>query len=186
MLDSNLRVVESASVRQSSKAPQKEQTPMSPPFGRRSKMEAYYDILSAIEAGEVRATAIMYRTNLSWSVLKSYTRALESQGLILRTDEQGAKQPYRLSEKGFKILDEFRSIRNAFDSQSTNSEITFLEQESVANIQLIRTMFDLERLTEQDIQADIISEMKGLLNEYTGEKTDAVEMIRKLRDGDSH
>jgi len=77
---------------------------------RRSRMETYGDILKTIAAGTEKPTHIMYKANLSWKILQEYLRLLESQGLIIPTAEEG-RRVYHLSEKGFKLLSQFNSIR---------------------------------------------------------------------------
>ena len=81
-------------------------------------METYCDILRAIGAGAEKPTHILYKANLSWTVMQGYIRALESQGLILSVDDDG-KKLYRLSEKGYQLLNQFLSIREDLNLQST-------------------------------------------------------------------
>ena len=85
---------------------------MNPPaqLNRRSKMETYCDIMRAIGAGAEKPTHILYKANLSWTVMQGYIRALETQGLVVSTDDDG-KKLYHLSDKGFQLLNQFLSIR---------------------------------------------------------------------------
>ena len=78
--------------------------------GRRSKMETFGDILKTIAAGTEKPTHIMYKANLSWKILQQYLKALEAQGLVIPSNEDG-RRVYRLSEKGFKLLSQFNSVR---------------------------------------------------------------------------
>lgn len=78
--------------------------------GRRSRMETYCDILRAIGAGAEKPTHIMYKANLSWTVMQSYIKALETRGLLTTIETEG-KRLYHLSEKGFQLLSQFLSIR---------------------------------------------------------------------------
>ncbi len=73
-------------------------------------METFCDILRAIGSGAEKPTHIMYKANLSWTVMQSYIRTLESQGLVMSVDSEG-KRIYRLSEKGFQVLKQFLTIR---------------------------------------------------------------------------
>lgn len=73
-------------------------------------METFCDILKAIGAGAEKPTHIMYKANLSWTVMQAYIRSLEAQGLVVTTNEQGKKM-YHLSDKGFHLLNQFLSIR---------------------------------------------------------------------------
>ncbi len=79
-------------------------------LNRRSRMETYCDILRAIAAGAERPTHIMYKANLSWTVMQGYIKSLESQGLVVSEGVEG-KRVYRLSDKGFQLLNQFLSIR---------------------------------------------------------------------------
>ena len=84
---------------------------------RRSRMETFCDILKAIGAGAEKPTHIMYKANLSWTVMQSYIRSLEAQGLVIPTMEDG-KKLYHLSDKGFQLLNQFLSIREDLNLQS--------------------------------------------------------------------
>ncbi|MGI0078986.1 MAG: winged helix-turn-helix domain-containing protein [Nitrososphaerales archaeon] len=79
-------------------------------LNRRSRMETYCDILRAIGSGAEKPTHIMYKANLSWTVMQGYIRALSEQGLIVSDNAEG-KRIYHLSEKGFHLLHQFLSIR---------------------------------------------------------------------------
>jgi predicted transcriptional regulator len=85
--------------------------PQQSQLNRRSRMETYCDILRAIGAGAQKPTHIMYKANLSWTVMQTYIKALESQNLITTVDEDGRKV-YRLTEKGYQLLTQFMSIRD--------------------------------------------------------------------------
>jgi predicted transcriptional regulator len=73
-------------------------------------METYCDIIKAIGSGAEKPTHIMYRANLSWTVMQGYIKALEVQGLVLGQDVEG-KRLYQLTEKGFGLLKQYLSIK---------------------------------------------------------------------------
>jgi predicted transcriptional regulator len=73
-------------------------------------METYCDIVKAIGAGAEKPTHIMYRANLSWTVMQSYIKDLEVQGLIYSEDSEG-KRIYKLTERGFTLLKQYISIK---------------------------------------------------------------------------
>jgi predicted transcriptional regulator len=73
-------------------------------------MEVKLDILLAIKEGAGRPTHIMYRSNLSWSVMQGFIRSLEVQGLI-KTEEKERKRKYVLTEKGERVLKTYESVR---------------------------------------------------------------------------
>ena len=50
------------------------------PLNRRSRMETLCDIVKAIGAGAEKPTHIMYKANLSWTVMQGYIKELETQG----------------------------------------------------------------------------------------------------------
>jgi predicted transcriptional regulator len=79
-------------------------------LNRRSRLETYCDILRAIGAGAEKPTHIMYKANLAWTVMQGYIKALEVQGLVLSTNDEG-KRLYHLSDKGYQLLNQFVSIR---------------------------------------------------------------------------
>jgi predicted transcriptional regulator len=77
---------------------------------RRSKMEVKIDILQAISEGAGRPTHIMYRSNLSWAVMRNFIKALEDQGLVSSSDVEGRKN-YILTQKGTRVLDTYANVR---------------------------------------------------------------------------
>jgi predicted transcriptional regulator len=83
---------------------------------RRSRMEVKIDILQAIKEGAGRPTHIMYRSNLSWSVMQGFIKTLEIQGLV-QTDTTERKKTYLLTEKGERVLKTYLSVRTQFDSK---------------------------------------------------------------------
>lgn len=93
------------------------------PLNRRSRMETFCDIVKAIGGGAEKPTHIMYRANLSWTVMQGYIKALETQGLVQTQDDDG-KRLYQLTEKGFGLLKQYLSIRE--DLRLTPDETTFL------------------------------------------------------------
>ena len=74
---------------------------------KRSKLEIYIDILTAISKGTQKPTRIMYRTNLSWKPLTKILESLIAQGLIIREDG-GKHSLYEVTEKGRNVLRYFK------------------------------------------------------------------------------
>ena len=72
-------------------------------------METLHDILQTIGSGTEKPTHIMYKANLSWRILNQYLKSLESQGLVTPVDDEG-RRVYRLTDKGFKLLEQFKSV----------------------------------------------------------------------------
>ncbi|HKW03879.1 MAG TPA: winged helix-turn-helix domain-containing protein [Nitrososphaerales archaeon] len=81
---------------------------------RRSRMEVEIDIMQAISDGAGRPTHIMYRSNLSWSVMQSFIRSMESQGLLVMRLAEGRKS-YALTEKGQRVLETYHSVKKQLD-----------------------------------------------------------------------
>ena len=82
---------------------------------RRSKMEVKIDILQAIAEGAGRPTHIMYRSNLSWAVMRNFIRALEEQGLVTASDVEGRKN-YVLTAKGIRVLETYANVRRQLEA----------------------------------------------------------------------
>jgi predicted transcriptional regulator len=97
-------LVEGQTTQSQQAAPQQSQ------LNRRSKMETYCDIVKAIGAGAEKPTHIMYRANLSWTVMQGYIKDLEAQGLVVSQESDG-KRLYKLTEKGFLLLKQYVSIK---------------------------------------------------------------------------
>ena len=73
-------------------------------------METYCDILGAIATGAHIRTHILYKANLSWTVMQSYVVELEAMGLVESKDDDG-RRVYALSDKGFKLLKQYLEIK---------------------------------------------------------------------------
>jgi predicted transcriptional regulator len=78
-------------------------------------MEVKIDILQAIAEGAGRPTHIMYRSNLSWAVMRNFIRMLEEQGLVSSNVVEGRKN-YVLTQKGIRVLDTYSNVRKQLES----------------------------------------------------------------------
>ena len=78
-------------------------------------MEVKIDILLAISEGVGRPTRIMYRSNLSWAVMRNFIKALEEQDLVVSTVIEGRKN-YILTSKGNRVLDTYANVRKQLES----------------------------------------------------------------------
>ncbi|MFI5421609.1 MAG: winged helix-turn-helix domain-containing protein [Nitrososphaerales archaeon] len=78
-------------------------------------MEVKIDILQAIAEGAGRPTHIMYRSNLSWAVMRNFIRALEEQGLVSASDVEGRKN-YVLTSKGIRVLETYANVRKQLEA----------------------------------------------------------------------
>lgn len=81
-------------------------------LGRRSRLEAYVDVLSVMAEGAEKPTHIMYKANLSWTALLAYLKALTQRGLIVER-ESGSRRVYLLTREGFQALGQFLKLKEA-------------------------------------------------------------------------
>jgi predicted transcriptional regulator len=73
---------------------------------RRSREEIIADILEAVDNDINRISSIMRNVNLSASLAKKYLKALTDNGLIVEINGE-----YKLTEKGRRLLESMRNIR---------------------------------------------------------------------------
>lgn len=78
-------------------------------------MEVKIDILQAIAEGAGRPTHIMYKSNLSWAVMRNFIKMLEEQGLVVSTVVEGRKN-YILTPKGNRVLETYANVRKQLES----------------------------------------------------------------------
>jgi predicted transcriptional regulator len=92
----------------SSKRDEEKQTSLK----RRSRFETKYDILKAIkQEGEARPTHIMYKANVSWTIMKEFLEELESQNLVSAVQQRSGHKKYVLTAKGIESLDTMMSAK---------------------------------------------------------------------------
>ncbi len=82
---------------------------------RRSKLEVKIDIMQAIADGSGRPTHIMYRSNLSWAVMRSVMKVLEQQQLVISREVEGRRN-YILTEKGTRVLQTYHTVKSQLES----------------------------------------------------------------------
>ncbi len=78
-------------------------------------MEVKIDILQAISEGAGRPTHIMYRSNLSWAVMRNFIKIMEEQGLVDSTVVEGRKN-FVLTQKGSRVLETYSNVRKQLES----------------------------------------------------------------------
>lgn len=83
---------------------------------RRSRLEIYFEVLSAINAGVTKPTRIMYATNLSFTSLNEVLATLQQSQFI--REERRKRAQYFITQKGqdallyyTKSIQGLRSIR---------------------------------------------------------------------------
>jgi predicted transcriptional regulator len=95
------------------------------PKPKRSKMEIYNDVLSAIKVeltnGEAKPTRVQSLSNLAYDKLVRYLSELESKEMIVQN-------PLNITEKGYDFLQDYDRIRD-FISVMNIKYFNFLRRE---------------------------------------------------------
>jgi predicted transcriptional regulator len=79
--------------------------------GKRSRLEIYMDILTAVSKGEHKPTSIMYRSNLSWRTCTRYINRLRKEGLLTVT-KSGYHRVVNLTSQGREAMQDFTAAVN--------------------------------------------------------------------------
>ena len=84
---------------------------------RRDRFEIVYDILRSIQEKKtkMKPTHLLYKSNLSYKRMQSYVNELIEQDLICEVVEKKNKF-YKLTDKGYKFLEEYSKIKSFKDS----------------------------------------------------------------------
>ncbi len=82
------------------------------PHSRRSMLQIRMEILRVVMNGSGKPTQIMYRANLSWSVLQSQLK-LFLQGDLLNAIEYGSRRKYVITEKGVDLVKSYERVVGA-------------------------------------------------------------------------
>jgi len=84
---------------------------------KRNKLEVIRDILLVIRSrnGKARPTQILYKSNLSHTMMKEYLEYLIKNKFIKEEYDKN-KKLYAITPKGNKYLEEFNTIVNFMDS----------------------------------------------------------------------
>lgn len=69
----------------------------------RSKLEIYFDVLAVVNRGIDKPTRIMYKTNLSWTVLQAAFKTLIDSGFLKEEMRMKSKR-YCVTDKGKNAL----------------------------------------------------------------------------------
>jgi predicted transcriptional regulator len=79
---------------------------------RRSKLEAYADILKVLAHwGPLKLTHVMYKANVNFSVLAEYLEFLIKQGLIEVKVVGHERNVYAVTQRGVTVLKQFRELK---------------------------------------------------------------------------
>ncbi len=87
---------------------------------KRNKVEIVNDILSSIQhKGEIKPTHIMYKSNLSHTLMKSYLEELINKEFVKETSREykGHKHSYFIiTDKGLQFLEKFKKMKEFEDT----------------------------------------------------------------------
>lgn len=81
---------------------------------RRSKIEMYTDVLSALALeGPLKLTHIMYKVNVNCKALKEFLEFLIRQGLVEERSVGKRRVVYAATQRGLTLLQCFKELREA-------------------------------------------------------------------------
>ncbi|MFT4312175.1 MAG: winged helix-turn-helix domain-containing protein [Candidatus Woesearchaeota archaeon] len=88
---------------------------------KRDKIQVIADILRAIQAknGRIKPTHIMYKANLSHTMMNEYLAELQKNDLIVQVQTKTSRS-YQLTEKGFEFLSRYKMIGEFLDTFGIN------------------------------------------------------------------
>ena len=96
---------------------------------RRSSIQIIADMLRLGEAGK---TEIMYSANMSYFQLQKYLKFLLQQKLIDKVYLGNPSVSYRVTEKGFNLLQHIDSIQQILESDEEGAPLVALDASSVS------------------------------------------------------
>ena|SRR2546426_1672311 len=82
------------------------------PHSRRSMLQIRMEILRVVMNGSGKPTQIMYKANLSWSVLQSQLR-LFLQSDLLNATAYGSRRKYSITDKGIDLVKSYERVVGA-------------------------------------------------------------------------
>ena len=82
---------------------------------KRERLEVIYDILSSIQNRRIGPTRLLYASNLSPEMFKSYISELLETKMIKEIDEKNKKY-YSLNDKGFHFIEQYKSFKNFIEN----------------------------------------------------------------------
>jgi predicted transcriptional regulator len=84
---------------------------------KRTRLEIIRDILEVIKSrnGKIKPTHILYKSNLSYSMMEEYLDELKEKGFVTETEKEGNKT-YKITEKGMEFLNKYSIVANFTES----------------------------------------------------------------------
>jgi predicted transcriptional regulator len=90
---------------------------------KRTRLEIIKDILEVIKSrnGKIKPTHILYKSNLSYSMMDEYLTELKGKGFITETKKDTGKKgkeqkTYQITAKGVEYLSKYSMISNFAES----------------------------------------------------------------------
>lgn len=78
---------------------------------KRTKLEVIRDVLNVLkEHGNVKITHLIYKSNLSYVIIKEYIKELTERGMM-KPIKQEEKSFYTITPRGLQFLKEFEKIK---------------------------------------------------------------------------
>ncbi len=89
---------------------------------KREKIEIIHSILETIRDNRnyCKPTHILYKSNLSYKMLKQYLNELIDKGFVTEEYDKKRKKSYSLTSKGFKFLEDYDIIKSFMESYGLN------------------------------------------------------------------
>ena len=90
---------------------------------KRNKLEIIHDILSLIrqKSGRIKPTHILYKSNLSYSMMSDYLEELIGKGFIKQVSLiDGKSRSYEITKKGDEYLSKYKLVMEFTDSFGLN------------------------------------------------------------------
>ena len=87
---------------------------------KRTYLEIIEDILKVIGSrnGKAKPTHILYKSNLSYQMMREYLDRLIEKGFVIQKSDNG--KTYFLTNKGYKFIQEYKAVRDITDSLGFN------------------------------------------------------------------
>jgi len=84
---------------------------------KRTRLEIIHDILAVIKekSGKIKPTHVLYKSNLSYSLMEQYLEELISKGLVREMKLKKGKT-YEITDRGISYLSQYGAIKSFTES----------------------------------------------------------------------
>ena len=84
---------------------------------KRERLEVIKDILNSIKTKrQIKPTRLLYSSNLSPQMFKTYINELITKGFINLDIDKNEKKTFSLTKKGYEFLNEYKVIENFIEN----------------------------------------------------------------------